>query len=317
MHSFKYILCTGLLWFTSISQGQITTIPDPIFEQFLVDTGIDSDQSINGQVITDDINSITFLEINETPPIYAITDFTGIQDFTSLEILRFYVTNQTSIDFGNLTNLKRVVGESIIELSTVDLSGCLNLEEFIMNGSKLESIVLPQTTSLEIFSCTNGMLTDLNLSFYDQLTLINVRNNQLQSLNVANGNNNNVTSFRSNGNLDLSCIIVDDIIYSETNWTFVDPTTSFVTSQEECDALSIDQFNQFNLKIYPNPTNNVFYIETDIKISKIHILDLTGKIIRSFDSSISAYTVNELSKGIYFVSIENDLGRMSQKLIID
>lgn len=317
MHSFKYILCTGLLWFTSISQGQITTIPDPIFEQFLVDNGIDSDQSINGQVITDDINSITFLEINETPPIYAITDFTGIQDFTSLEILRFYVTNQTSIDFGNLTNLKRVVGESIIELSTVDLSGCLNLEEFIMNGSKLESIVLPQTTSLEIFSCTNGMLTDLNLSFYDQLTLINVRNNQLQSLNVANGNNNNVTSFRSNGNLDLSCIIVDDIIYSETNWTFVDPTTSFVTSQEECDALSIDQFNQFNLKIYPNPTNNVFYIETDIKISKIHILDLTGKIIRSFDSSISAYTVNELSKGIYFVSIENDLGRMSQKLIID
>lgn len=78
MNSFKYGLSLGLLSLVYSLQAQITAIPDPIFEQFLVDTGLDSDQTINGQVFTDDINSITFLEINETPPIYAINDFTGI-----------------------------------------------------------------------------------------------------------------------------------------------------------------------------------------------------------------------------------------------
>lgn len=138
----------------------------------MVDTSLDSDQTINGQVFADEINSITFLEINETPPSYMINDFTGIEDFVSLEILRFIGTRPTIIDFGDLTNLIRVEEESNIELTSVDFSSCLNLEEIVMNGPNLETLFLPQTNTLEIFSSTNEVLTHLDLSFYSEYTIL-------------------------------------------------------------------------------------------------------------------------------------------------
>lgn len=313
----KYILFILTLFYFRTVKAQFTAIPDPIFEQFLIDNGFDSDLTINGQVLTSDIELITFLEINETPPIYAINDFTGIQDFTSLEGIRFNVTNATFIDFGNLTNLIDIEGISNTNLEFIDISGCENLETFIMSSTNLNTIVLPLTTTLEVFSCTNGMLTNLDLSFYSALTSISVGDNQLQSLNVANGNNTNVTFFSSTGNSDLTCIIVDDVTYSEVNWTFIDPTTTFVASQEECDELSVDQFNLFDFSVYPNPTTDFFYLETDTQIYKIDVFNLNGKIVKSFNSNQNIYPVNELSKGIYIINIMSSLGKSTQKLIID
>lgn len=313
MSSFKHLFLWGLLSLVYSLQGQITAIPDPIFEQFLVDKGFDSDQIINGQVFTDDINNITFLEINETPPVYAINDFTGIQDFASLELFRILFTNPTFIDFGDLENLRRVVGESNIQLTSVDLSGCVNLEDFIMNGPNLGTLLLPETNTLEIFSCTNAMLSHIDLSSYSQLSLINVRNNQLESLNVANGNNSNVTFFRSTGNPDLSCIIVDDIMYSEENWTFIDPTTEFCEEN-----LTIEEVVINPVGIYPNPASNYFQTETGNQdIRSLQIIDLSGKIIKSFTQpqSMDKYPIEDISSGLYLVRIDTEGGSLFQKLI--
>lgn len=317
MINLKFILFILVLVSLSEVRAQVTAIPDPIFEQYLIDFGIDSDQTINGQVLTSDIDSRTFLEINETPPIYAINDFTGIQDFASLEGIRFNVTVATSINFGNLTNLTDIEGISNAELQFIDVSGCENLERFIMSGTNLNTVLLPQTTTLERFTCSNGMLTNLDLSFYSGLTWINVRNNKLESLIVANGNNTNVTIFRATGNPDLQCIIVDDAEYSATNWTNIDATTTFVESQEECDALSVDDFNFMELKLYPNPTTDIFLLETNIEISKIDVFNLNGKIIKSFMSDPNGYDVSDLSNGIYIIRVDSGLSSITHKLIIE
>ena len=43
------------------AHSQTTAIPDPFFEQALIDLGIDSEGEVNGQVLTSDIENITEL----------------------------------------------------------------------------------------------------------------------------------------------------------------------------------------------------------------------------------------------------------------
>jgi hypothetical protein len=45
-----------------------------------------------------------------------------------------------------------------------------------------------------------------------------MQSSNLSSLNIQNGNNTNITSFNCTQNLNLSCIQVDDVAYSTTNW---------------------------------------------------------------------------------------------------
>ena len=67
------------------------------------------------------------------------------------------------------------------------------------------------------------------------------KDNQLTSLDVKNGNNINFLAFYSNGilshfgfstlnNPNLSCISVDDSIFSTINWTNIDPQHYFSDS---------------------------------------------------------------------------------------
>ncbi|HEX9600729.1 MAG TPA: hypothetical protein VF985_04515, partial [Mariniflexile sp.] len=69
-----------LFGFVGFSQN--TAIPDPYFEQALIDLGLDS-APLNGFVPTANISSVTSLGI----PVKSISDLTGIEAFTSLMFL--------------------------------------------------------------------------------------------------------------------------------------------------------------------------------------------------------------------------------------
>src|SRR5690606_16320875 len=115
------------LFFIAVSYkatSQITYIPDSAFEQALINLDIDSDGIINGQVLTSDVENVTELEL-----VYLITDLTGIQDFTSLEILSLdHNFELTSIDLSNNSQLK-VLNVSQNSLTELDLSNNILLEE--------------------------------------------------------------------------------------------------------------------------------------------------------------------------------------------
>jgi len=64
------------------------------------------------------------------------------------------------------------------------------------------------------------------------LTDLSCKNNQLTSLDVRNGNNINIDhssypGFKTENNPNLTCIDVDDVNYSTTNWTDIDPQHYF------------------------------------------------------------------------------------------
>lgn len=86
-----YIAC---LLYALGSSAQYSQIPDPGFEQWLIDNGGDSEGILNGQTLTADISGITEIEILDAA---AITNFTGLQDFASLEMFECVFNNSAFI----------------------------------------------------------------------------------------------------------------------------------------------------------------------------------------------------------------------------
>jgi Leucine-rich repeat (LRR) protein len=75
------LLTLTLALLSFVSYTQTTSIPDSNFEQALITLGIDSDATVNGQVLTADISGVTSLNIRNK----IIADLTGIEDFNSLQ----------------------------------------------------------------------------------------------------------------------------------------------------------------------------------------------------------------------------------------
>ena len=245
----KFTLLLFFLLFSILLQAQNTFIPDPNFEQALIDLGIDSDGTLNQSVATADISGVTILNVNNSK----ISDLTGIQDFTSLIELRCF-TNQlssldvsnntaleylscgwnsqiTSLDLSTNTVLKKLTCNNM-GLTNLDLSNNLLLEELRCNVNNLTSLDLSINTALIKLYVDNNPLTDINVSnltalttlsctYNDQLTTLDLSNNialtkfnalhsDLTFLNVRNGHNEILTEFNTIANYNLECIEVDN-----------------------------------------------------------------------------------------------------------
>ena len=70
--------------------------------------------------------------------------------------------------------------------------------------------------------------------------------------------------------------------------------------------------------IYPNPTNNHFWIKIpeNVNVNTIGIFDYAGKQVQLFSDGLEKeINVSELPTGIYFIDIQTDQGRVMKKLI--
>ena len=185
----KNIYFLFLILFIQTANAQYTAIPDLDFEQELITQGIDTDLSINGQVLTSDINSLTSLYINYNN----LHNIIGIQDFTSLQYL--------DVEFcSNLTE--------------IDLGGNLNLLYLSCNNNNLTNINISNNLLLEIINCGFNHLTVLDVSNNINLGAIYCSNNNLTNLEVSNNinllsiicDNNNITNLDVSNNINLDSL---------------------------------------------------------------------------------------------------------------
>jgi len=186
----------------------------------------------------------------------------------------------------------------------------------ICTNNLLATLDISNNSTLVNITCNNNQLITLDLTQNNNLGYLNCANNLLTSLNVKNGNNTNFSFFNSTNNPNLTCIYVDNAIYSNTSWSNIDSTSTFVETTADCNALAIsDYYNDFALHIYPNPTKNNFKIESDLAISKINIYDNLGKLLLQFNTQ-ETYDVSSLTDGVYFIQIYSNNKKTQQKLII-
>ena len=271
---------------SNVLYAQITSIPDSNFEQALIDLDIDSDGIINGQVLTSDIETVITLDLFEM----GIQDLTGIEDFAALEYLDVSGCELTALDVSNNIQLKELYCSSSVTnpsmlFTTLDLSNNVNLEVL-----------------------------------YGDLLI------ELESLNLKNGNNSILTSVdllcEFEGNpcslTELSCITVDNELAATnneppySNWAI---EADYIYS-EDC-SLSVIDDNLAAINVYPNPVGNQLLIDNNkhIKIEKITVSDILGKVVLIEKNNFNQLNLSELKSGILFINFETEIGIITKKII--
>jgi hypothetical protein len=192
------------------------------------------------------------------------------------------------------------------QLTSLDVSSNLVLSILYTANNSLTSLNF--SNKLEFLDCEYNQLTSLDVSANTALWDLVCNNNQLTTLNVKNGNNSHFWYFSAIGNPNLDCIQVDNVAYSNANWSSgKDANARFNT---HCGATSVvDDGNLATVQIFPNPAGNHLTIDLGSYSKKVQvtIADLTGKVMYttiSTDTQSVEVNTNDFAGGIYIVRIQ-------------
>ena len=81
-----------------------------------------------------------------------------------------------------------------------------------------------------------------------------------------------------------------------------------------CPTASIEDQNQLDVSIHPNPTSDMVYIEGNYTQLKVVIYNILGKEVLSI-KNINNINVQALPSGVYTVRISDGVGQTNRKLI--
>ena len=194
-----------------------TYVPDDNFEQALINLGYDAIH--DDSVLTTSIDTVTYLNIDNQN----ISDLTGIEDFTTLTALLCDNNQLTSLDVSNNIALTHLVCTNN-DLIILNVSNNSTLTHLNCGGNDLTSLDVSNNTTLTSLSCGANQLSSLDLTNNSALTVFeNTENFIMQSLDLRNGNNINLTTIYNLDAPNLTCISVDDAAWSTVNWTGIGP----------------------------------------------------------------------------------------------
>ena len=112
--------------------------------------------------------------------------------------------------------------DDYVSTSSIDTIKNLNLDQNqISNLTGISDFV-----QLERLYCVDNQITSLDITQNSELYVLFINFNNLTTLNLKNGNNKNMY-VQIDNNPNLTCITVDDSIYSTNNWFNIDPQQYF------------------------------------------------------------------------------------------
>ncbi|SFN91083.1 Por secretion system C-terminal sorting domain-containing protein [Bizionia echini] len=86
---------------------------------------------------------------------------------------------------------------------------------------------IEEFTNVTAIDVSNNQITSADFSKNSNLTSLNVSSNSLVTFNLQNGNNTLISTYNSTNNPNLTCVLVDDFNYANTNWTLKDAQTNY------------------------------------------------------------------------------------------
>lgn len=241
---------------------------------------------------------------------------------TALTLLDCWNNKLTNLGLSSNTALNYLDSDEN-QLTSLNLSSNTSLTRLYCGHNQLTSLNLSTNTALTNLWCPVNQLLSLDLSANKFLTYLNCSWNQLTSLNVKNGNNTNFTYFNATNNPNLTCINVDNSIWSTANWTYIDAGASF---SDNCYTEISELINPTELKIYPNPVQDELTINSSLRgvvrneakqSLQLVIFDLFGKDVLSTKITENEQSINlsNLASGLYTLKIITDSGIVVKKLV--
>jgi hypothetical protein len=225
-------------------------------------TGIEAFTALAGLSCTG--NSLTSLDVSNNTALTDLYCYSNslisldVSTNTNLTDLRCHSNNLTSLDVSSNTALVFFYC-SDNNLTSLDVSTNTNLTDLMCHTNSLTSLDVSNNTVLAVLVCHLNSLNSLDLSANLNLDRLYCFSNSLTSLNVANGNNSNIggADFIASNNPNLTCIIVDDVTYSNANWANVDAQTSF--SVTPCCSPTSSSFIMSACNSYTVPSGDETY----------------------------------------------------------
>ena len=81
-----------------------------------------------------------------------------------------------------------------------------------------------------------------------------------------------------------------------------------------CPSLGIDDLNQLDISIYPNPTSDTVYINSSSSQLKVVVFDILGKQVLNKPNTNSV-DVSSLSKGVYFIKVSDGINSSTKRFV--
>ncbi|MEZ4875275.1 MAG: T9SS type A sorting domain-containing protein [Flavobacteriaceae bacterium] len=159
--------------------AQFTQVPDPVFEQYLIDAGIDTDGVINGQFLTSNAQGVIFIDIDNLP----VTDLTGIEAFGQLERLDARNTDFVTADFSQNLQLDQL---TIVNspLSSINLTQNVNLITAFIDECNLSTIDVSQNVNLVQLSIDGNQLSSIDVAGLDALVSLSLEDNNFSAIDI-------------------------------------------------------------------------------------------------------------------------------------
>lgn len=332
-------LITILLFISTLNlSAQFTSIPDANFEQALINLGLDTGTP-DGIVLTANIDTVENLDVSFSN----ISNLTGIEDFSALQVLDCNYNYLPSLDVSQNSSLTDLwcgdnqftsldVSQNLLlsilhcgsnQLSILNVSQNLELRTLDCGANLLTSLDIYQNAKLEALYCSQNLLTWLNVSANDSLKAVYCAYNSLSCLNLKNGNNNNLLTLFVHDNSNLTCIEVDSVLYSTTNWIpgafYFDPQHTFSTNCPNPCLVGIEELPSSTVNIYPNPTSGQIIIPLEEgTIKSVTLRNSLGQLLLTDNHPSSdklELDISTFPTGIYFLQLELDGEVLTKKII--
>jgi alpha-tubulin suppressor-like RCC1 family protein/Leucine-rich repeat (LRR) protein len=197
---------------------------------------------------------------------------------TALTFLGCNTSQLTSLDVSNNTALNLLDCREN-KLTYLDVSKITTLKELYCQSNQLTNLDISKNKALEFLNGSKNQLTTLDVSVNTALVGLYSNSNQLTSLNLKNANNLKFAYLNLKDNPNLTCIEVDDVSYSNTNWSDKkDATATFNTNcSQEFTLIPDANFEQRLINLG---------IDTDGK---------NGKVLNSSITNITSLDINSSS----------------------
>ena len=262
---------TGWSMTSNSSSSTQTYVPDDNFESYLEANGMGNGVPNDDYVTTANINTITYLPINTL----AISNLTGIEDFSNLEELLCYDNNLSTLNLNQNINLKDLSCGSN-NLTSLLIDSCLNLEyiscpnnfltsldvsnNFVLNElrcyqNNLTTLDLSNNTNLIEVQCGDNYLSYLNTNNCSSLLILNCCDNILTSINL-NSNTSLTDLYCYNNNLDslniISNTLIERIYCQDNSLTQIDASNNIFLQHLQCYTNNITQLDLTNCNFLEN-----------------------------------------------------------------
>jgi len=317
--------------------AQNVNIPDPLFKAALLGN---NEINTNGDAEISLAEAQAFTNVLDVGGMN-ISDLTGIEAFENVTEVHVHNNTLLTLNLSALPQLEVVWCYGNTNLSALNINGLSNLTTLYAFDCALTSIdvstndalsfILLSNNQLTSFvpnlSCSdpmlivlvNNQLTQLDLSGVQNIGGLDCRDNELQSLNLANEGSNSWVALRTTGNTALTCIKVNSLAEAASIPTL--EKDAFTSFDLNCEPLSIPlpSMNRRGLgevTIFPNPASNSINLSSISGKPYTFILsDLSGKVLEthSVNLPMCEIPINHLSPGHFIGTIitENSIQKNS------